>query len=250
MLNIFFSPTRRFQSLAQKPEWVVPLILLLILPLIISTIAVTVLPRAVLINAIEERISRTKEFIDQQIEKGRMPQAQREVAIQRIEEAFRTELEFYRNSSKFALFFRFLLRSLSAVIWSGVQLLLWATILNLLLPLLGTGSSFALTFAIAANSALVRLPTALFRALLMLATNKITVATNLALLFPNVPIYLKSIFSCIDIFTIWELILVSVGLKVVFNLQTKQTAPVVFLVWFGYVLLLSGLLTLSGGLAL
>ncbi len=84
----------------------------------------------------------------------------------------------------------------------------------------------------------------------MLATNKITVATNLALLFPNVPIYLKSIFSCIDIFTIWELILVSVGLKVVFNLQTKQTAPVVFLVWFGYVLLLSGLLTLSGGLAL
>ncbi len=121
MLNIFFSPTRRFQSLAQKPEWVVPLILLLILPLIISTIAVTVLPRAVLINAIEERISRTKEFIDQQIEKGRMPQAQREVAIQRIEEAFRTELEFYRNSSKFALFFRFLLRSLSAVIWSGVR---------------------------------------------------------------------------------------------------------------------------------
>lgn len=250
MFNIIFSPTRRFQSLSEKPDWVLPLILTLLLPLLIGTIAVVLLPRSVLITSAEERITRTKEFIDQQLEKGRMTADQRDAAMERIESASRSELEFYQNASNPSLFLRFLLRSIPALLWSALQIFLWTIILNLLLPLMGGVSSFARTFAVTTNSALVRIPAALFHTLLMILTGKLTATTNLALVAPNVPLYLKGILSCIDIFTIWELILVSLGLKTLFNLQMKRTTVVVFILWLVYIILLAGLLTLSGGLAI
>ncbi|MEO0069368.1 MAG: YIP1 family protein [candidate division WOR-3 bacterium] len=250
MLNIIFSPSRRFQSLSEKPVWVIPFVLALLLPLLIGNLTVVLLPRSALITTAEERIARAKDFIDQQVEKGRMPADQREMAMERIDAASRSELEFYQNASKPGLFLRFLLRSIPALLWSALQIFLWATILNLLLPLLGATTSFARTFAITTNSALIRVPSALFHSLLMLTTGKLTVTTNLALAFPAVPLYLKGLLSCIDIFTIWELILVSLGLKTVFNLQMKWITLVVFSLWLVYILLLAGLLTLSGGLAI
>ncbi len=252
MFKIIFAPREYFQRLAEKPVWTVPLILALVLPLFIATIASSFMPRTSLIESIQSRIDRTKEFIDQQAEKGKMPSDQKEAAIQRIDETSRNEIEFYERSSTIAILLRSLVRSLPALIWSTLLLFIWSTIINLLLPLLGASSSFARAFAITTNSALIRIPAAIFHAVIILATGNLTASTSLAPLARSlqVPLYLKGILASIDIFTLWELLLVSIGLQVVFNLKLKNTALVVFLTWFVYVLLLAGLVTLSGGLAL
>ncbi|MEO0005085.1 MAG: YIP1 family protein [candidate division WOR-3 bacterium] len=249
MFHIIFSPTHRFAQLKEKPDWLAPFILALILPLFIGTLSVIILPRQTLINATENRINRVKGFIEKQVETGKMPSDQRDAAIERIEKTAQVELDLYERASKINLFFRFLVRSLPATIWSALQLLIWTTVLNLLLPLLGAGSSFGRLWAITTNSALVRIPAAVFRVLLILSTNKITATTSLLLLAPSAPLYLKGVLACIDIFTLWELGLTSLGLKVIFNLDLKRTSALVFGLWFIYVLILAGLSTLSGGLA-
>ncbi|NPV13895.1 hypothetical protein HPY86_03065 [candidate division WOR-3 bacterium] len=250
MWQIISAPTRRFQELSNKPTWTAPLILALILPLFIATIGSSFLPRARLAASIESRIAKTKDFLDTQVEKGKMPSDQYEAALKRIEEMSRSEIEFYQNASWLKLFFRFFVRSLPAVVWSGLQIVIWSAILNLLLPLLGASSSFGRTFAITTNSALVRIPASLFHIIIILATGNLTAATSLAPLAANAPVYLRGVLACIDIFTIWELILVSLGLKVIFNLKMRNTVLVVFLIWFCYVLIIAGLVSLSGGLAL
>lgn len=249
MFNIIFSPTKRFTQLKEKPVWVTPFVFALVIPLLIGTLSVVLLPRQSLINATENRINRVKEFIEKQIETGRMPSDQRDAAIERIEKTSRGEIELYERASKIALFLRFLVRSLPAIIWSALQLLIWTTILNLLLPLLGAGSSFSRLWAITANSALVRIPAALFRALLILSTGKLTATTSLLLLASTSPLYLKGVLAGIDIFTIWELVLVSLGIKTIFNLNVRRTAALVLGLWFIYVLILAGFSTLTGGLA-
>ncbi|MCL6465830.1 MAG: YIP1 family protein [candidate division WOR-3 bacterium] len=250
MWKIISAPTQRFQELSTKPTWTAPFILVLLLPLLIATLSSSLLPRHRLVASIEARIAKAKEFIDAQVEKGKMPSDQHDAALKRIEEMSRTEMEFYQNSPWLKLFLRFFIRSLPAVIWSGLQIIIWSAILNLLLPLLGASASFGRTFTITTNSALVRIPAALFHALIILATGNLTAATSLAPLAANAPVYLRGILACIDIFTIYELILVSLGLKVIFNLKIRNTALVVFLIWFCYILIVAALISLSGGLAL
>lgn len=250
MWKTIFSPTRRFQELKAKPVWVAPFILSLAIPLLLATLATSFMPRSSLVANIESRIAKTKNFLDAQVEKGKMPSDQHEAALKHIEEIYRSELESYRDASWLKLFTRFLVRSLPAVFWSGLQIALWSTILNLLLPLIGASASFGRTFAIAANSALVRIPAALFRVLIILATGNLTATTSLAPLATQTPNYLKGLFACIDIFTLWELILVSLGLKIIFNLKMKNTFTIVFLIWFCYILIIAALVSLSGGLAL
>ncbi|MGQ9677841.1 MAG: YIP1 family protein [bacterium] len=250
MWKTIFTPKQRFQELNVKPVWTAPLILALTLPLFIASLTTSFIPRTKLVASLESRIAKTRDFLDAQVEKGKMSSDQHEAALKRIEEISRNELEFYNNASWLKLSTRFLVRSLPALFWSALQIVLWSTILNLLLPLIGASASFGRTFAIVANSALIRAPAALFRALIILVTGNLTATTSLAPLATQTSNYLKGIFACIDIFTIWELLLVSLGLKIIFNLKMKNSLSVVFLIWFCYILIIAALVSLSGGLAL
>ncbi|MGB9742678.1 MAG: YIP1 family protein [candidate division WOR-3 bacterium] len=250
MFKIFFSPKVRFQQLSTSPEWSLPLTLSLILPLFLGTISVALLPKTVLIQSTANRIERVKSFIDEQVARGKMPSDQREAALERIEQTARSEFEFYERSGPATLLFRFLVRSLPALVWSLIQLLIFTALLNLLIPVLGAGSSFGRMLAVTANSALIRTAGAVFHGVLMFATGKLTVNTSLSLLVPNSPLFIKALLTAIDIFTVWELVLVSLGIGVLFNLPARRTAAAVFSIWLLYVILLALLSSLSGGLAL
>jgi hypothetical protein len=250
MFKIFWSPVSRFGELSSRPEWSVPLILSLIIPLLLGTLSVALLPKTVLIQSTENRIERVKNYIDDQVARGRMPSDQRDQALERIEQTGKTEIAAYERSTPVTLFLRFLLRSLPALVWSAIQLLVFTALLNLMLPLLGAGSSFGRMLAVTANSALVRIASAVIHGVLMFATGKLTVNTSLSLLFPNLPLFIKGLLAAIDIFTVWELILVSLGMKVLFNLPGRRSALLVFGIWLLYIVLLALLTSFSGGLAL
>lgn len=250
MLGIFFAPRARFQQLSTRPEWSVPLVIALVAPFLLATLTTSLLPKQVLINSIESRVEKVKNYIDEQVEGGRIPSDQRSAAITRIEETSRREIEFYEHSSWFSLFLRFLVRSLPVLVWSAIQIFVFTALLNLLLPVLGSGSNFGRMLALTANSALVRIGKAVVDSVLMVATGKLMVNTSMGLFLPVGPIFLRGLLSTIDIFTIWELVLVGLGMKVFFNLRDQRPWFAVFGIWLVYILLLALLTTLSGGLAL
>lgn len=250
MEKIIFAPTRRFQEISERPVWTLPLILTIVVPALLATLTGSLIPRDRLIASVENRIARTRAFIDEQVAKGKMPSEGHAAAVERIEEVSRSEVEFYSRAPWIKLFVRFLIRSVPALVWSGLQLLIWTTILNLFLPVLGGAASFRRVLAITTNSGLLRIPAALVHAILLFATGNPAASTSLAPLAPGAPVYLRGVLAGIDIFTIWELALTGLGLGVVFRLNKKVAFAVVFGIWFAYVLVLAGMVALSGGLAL
>lgn len=250
MLKLFWAPAGRFQELAAKPEWSLPLVLGLVVPLLIGALSSSLLPRQVLIDSIESRTERVKRYIDEQVEKGRMPSDQRGPALERIEATSRQEVEAYERLSWLALFLRFGVRSLPAVVWSLIQLLIFTALLNLIVPLLGGTTSYGRMLAVTANAALVRIAGALIHGLLMFATGRLVVNTSLSLVLPTGSVFVRGLLSAVDIFTVWELLLIGLGIKVVFNLPGRRSWLTVFGIWLVYIVILALLATISGGLAL
>ncbi len=250
MFKIFFAPKERFQELGGKPEAIMALILALVLPLLIGTVASTLLPKQILINFTEARSARAREFIEEQVAKGRMPSDQQESALKRMESTLEKEVEFYQRASKISLLSRFLVRSLPALVWSFLLLIVFTAILNLFLPLLGSSTSYGRMLAITSNAALIRIASAVFHAILMFATGKLVVDTSLGILLPTGPLFLRGLLSGVGLFTVWELLLVAMGMRVVFNLRLGRSLGVVFGVWLVYLLFLAGMVTISGGLTL
>lgn len=250
MFKIFWSPSVRFRELQSRPEWSLPLLLSLLVPLLLGTLSTSLLPRSVLISSIESRTERVKRYIEEQVEKGRMPSDQQAQALERIEQTSRQEIEVYERSSQIALFLRFLVRSLPALVWGLLQLLLFTALLNLMVPLLGGTASFGRMLAVTANAALVRIAGALVHGILMFATGRLVVNTGLGLIVPSGPVFVRGLLSAVDIFTVWELVLIGLGMKVVFNLPGRRSWFVVFGIWLVYILLLALMAVVSGGLAL
>jgi hypothetical protein len=68
---------------------------------------------------------------------------------------------------------------------------------------------------------------------------KPTVLTSLALFFPALSdksIWFK-LFNRFDVFTIWELVLISIGLGIVANFSTKKSAIIGFSLWIMWVII-------------
>jgi hypothetical protein len=164
-----------------------------------------------------------------------------------MDERTRAELDLLRNSSPPAFFGQTLLRSLPAVVWSAGLLLLWSVVLNFALPMFGVGGSFRRTLAVTANAALVRPLGSFCRGAVMLATGNLMVRTNLLLVLPSdAPALLRAFGSYVDVFTLWEVALVAVGLRVAFGVDTRKTAAVAFGAWLVYALLLAAVSSVLG----
>jgi len=212
-LNIYASPNQFFTKLAEKPIWLIPLIIVTIISVLLSVVAIAK-------TDWEEQKAKVREMM----EKQNVP----EERIERVLNALNPKTGFLRGI-------------IAVMIIAPLGILVFASILNLLMPLLGTASSFKKTFAVAANSALIRIPAGIVKACLMLIKNTAFVSTSLILFFPKMSDkgFLYGLFSRIDFFTIWELILVGLGLKVLFNISDKKTYYVVFGIWLLYIIISS-----------
>jgi hypothetical protein len=247
MLDILFSPGRAFSRLKDRPAWVLPLVLAALLPALISTAAFTLLPRQTVANYIDGKRSQIMDNVGQRLERSGLSQEQREEQMKKMNEQFSAELDRYRTLSKPALFARSLLRSVPAMIWGAGLMFLLALFVKMLLPLVEAQAVYKSVLPVIACAGLTRIVGALFKGIVMVASNKPTVLTSLALAMPaGRGSYLHGLLSFFDVFTLWELALVSLGVGVVTN--TRRTWPVVFGVWLIYVLILSALDALAGGM--
>ncbi|MEO0078475.1 MAG: YIP1 family protein [candidate division WOR-3 bacterium] len=209
MFDIFFSPTKAFSRLKEKPRWLVPLVIV-----VVASVAAAMV---------------TTRFVDWK--------EQRNKAVERMRERNMSEEDIAKATEGMErLFSSPLVRYggpfVNSLLVTSIGLVVLALIYNVMVPLLGGTSSFSHSLAVVTNAALVTVPGLLLRIVLSLLTRSAEATTSLAALFPHLKNgFLMVILSRLDPFAIWQLFLAGLGLSVVFQLKGSKSYWLVFSVW-------------------
>jgi len=210
ILSIFTSPSKVFSSLKERPKWVLPLVIVVVVTLIATILILSSrigldmrLAALKARNLPPEQLERAQRFI-----KGPLP---------------------------------VITGSISVLIATPIWMVIVAFIYNLCLPLVGGKGNFLKTFSVVSYSAMVRIPGIILRTLLIFIKKTPFVYTSLILFFPKIPHHSfgARFLSRLDIFTIWELILIALGLEIITDVKGKKTYYLVFGIWLLYLLLTS-----------
>lgn len=209
MFDIYFSPSRAFNRLKERPNWLIPLIIALVFNMLVAFA--------------------TSHYVDW----GKQRQAAidrmraRNMSEEQIAKATEGMEKFYSNPAM-----RYGAPLVSALVISVIGLLFLAIVYNISLPLLGGTSDFKRTWAILCNASLVAVPSAIVHGLLVLLKRSAEVTTSLLLAAPGLKHgFLTVVLARVDIFAIWQLVLCAIGLNVVFGLKGSKSYLLVFAVW-------------------
>lgn len=220
VFNIFFEPKRLFESLKIKPTWLVPFIIVALLGI--------------------GFFYYTYPFImNQQVEKiktnEKIPDEQKQLIIEKMTEKDHPPLWQLGI----------------APVGSLVVLVIVAAILFFVFNiLLGGDSTFRRVFSVYCYSSLIALPSMIIKFPLIMMKKDVGVQTSLALLLSadSKDTFLYSVLSSFDIFTIWQVILVSLGMGILYKFSTKKAFTTVFVLWLIWIVAKSGLSGLFGGM--
>ncbi|MCX7784802.1 MAG: YIP1 family protein [candidate division WOR-3 bacterium] len=207
--DIYLAPKRFFIQLKTKPQWVIPLILVVISSIIVAMVALAT-------YSPEERLAQLRErnLTPEQLERAEKVISGPMVWISAI---------------------------VAAVIFTPILLLITSVIINFLIPLLGSNSNFLITFGCITSAALVRIPSMFVKVILMLIKGTPFVHTSFVLFFPMLSkeSFLFRLLSRIDFFTIWEIVLIALGLQTVYELKDKRSYYLIFGIWLLYIIIIS-----------
>jgi hypothetical protein len=219
--GIFTSPRETFGSIDQKPTWLVPFLIVVIIAIVLNFLALDI--------GMKYQIAKmeAKEMSAEQIDnmQSRMEGPLKYVQIVAI---------------------------------PVVTLILWVILAGILLfcgnTIMGGESTFKKVYSIVAWSSLVTMVGAILKTFLILSKGTVHgVTISLAILLPtpelgeSTPI-LYRLLSKFDPFTIWELILWIIGLAVVYRFTTKKSATLVLFLWAIWIVISVALGSVLGGM--
>jgi len=219
ILNIFFEPKKVFESLKIKPTWLIPFLIVALLgigfyyytyPFIMAQQA--------------EKIQENEKFSEEQKER----------IIEKMTEKDHPPL--------WQLSF--------APIGTLVSLVIVAAVLFFVFNvLLGGDSAFRRVFSVYCYSSLIAIPAMIVKFPLIMMKGNLNVQTSLALLLSAnaKDTFLYSVLSGFDIFSFWQVILISMGLGVMYKYSTKKAFTAVLILWIIYILAKSALRSVLGG---
>jgi hypothetical protein len=115
--------------------------------------------------------------------------------------------------------------------------------------LMGGDSTFRRNFSVYCYSSLIAIPSMIVKFPLIMTKGDLNVQTSLALLLsPDAKdTFLYRVLSSFDIFTVWQVVLVSIGMGVVYKYSTKKAFTAVVILWIVWIFLKSGLGSMFGG---
>ena len=212
LLNLYFSPVEVFKQLSEKPDWVIPVIITLVIILILTMVA---LPKVI----IPEQSKRIMEM-------EQLQEAQKERDLASLE-----GIRPYIQTPIFVIIFTFLL------------IFAKAGIFFLIFSLFGSRTVFKKVLAVVSYSFLISIPESILKTAMMLMKGSTRVYTSFALFASNLgfksPLF--GLLSRIDIFTIWNLILISLGFTVIYGIGKKKSFGIVFGCWVLWLLIQFGI---------
>jgi hypothetical protein len=122
---------------------------------------------------------------------------------------------------------------LGAVIFTAILLLGFSLVTNLFIPLFGGESGFKKVFSVICFSALVTVPAAILKLIMIAITKSPFVTTSLALVVPSLAktSFLYQLLAGFDFFVLWEMILVAMGISITNSVVRKNAYILVFMIW-------------------
>lgn len=219
VINIFFEPRKVFESLKIKPTWLVPFIVVTLLGISFYYFAYPMI--------MHDQIAKIEA-------NERIPEPQKETIIAKMQESQHPPL------------WQLGLTPVGVLVYLVVASAVLFFVFNVIL---GGDSTFRRAFSVYCYSGLVGIPATIVKLPLTLVKKSTDVQTSLAIILsPDAKeTFLYKIFSSFDIFTIWQVILVSLGLGVLYKYSTKKAFTAVLVLWLIWIFLKSGLSTLFGG---
>jgi hypothetical protein len=220
VLSIFFEPRKVFESLKIKPTWLVPFIIVILLGMVYYYYAYPII--------MSEQVAKIQA-------NEKIPEEQKQAIIERM------------GGGEHPPVWQLGITPIGGLIYLVIASAVLFLVFNVLL---GGDSTFRKVFSVYCYSALVGIPATIVKLPLTLVKKSTDVQTSLAILLsPDAKgSFLYNILSSFDIFVIWQVILISIGLAVVYKFTPKKSYTTVFVLWIVYVFLKSGLSSLFGGM--
>jgi hypothetical protein len=196
---VFTNPTRLFQSLRQRPEWILPVIVIIIISMI-STFLISDL----VMDSRIELLEMNDQLTDQQ----------REMQIEGTKKFFGSTTGKIVTATVFPIIGTFLV-----VLVVGVAFLFTGNVV------LGGSSTFKHMLAVASWGYLVSIVESVIKIPLMLAKGSIHVYTSLAVLFDTSEFntVLFKIADAFDVFVIWRVIVWAIGFGIMYKFSKNKS---------------------------
>ncbi len=211
IVDLFFSPVKTFTQLNDKPDWIIPVVITLVIVLIFSIIT---LPRVILPE-------KSKGIMEMELTQEQKDRA----------------LSYFEGVKPY------IITTLSIAISTFLFIFIKAGIFFLIFSLFGSRTVFKKILAVVGYAFLTGIPEIILKSTLMLIKGSTKVFTSLALFAPNLdsksPFF--TILSRVDVFTIWNLALISLGCTVIYIISRKKSFGIVFGFWVLWLLLQFGL---------
>ena len=211
IIGIYYRPGEVFQYLSERPDWVVPFMLVLITSLLIVsfTLPTIILPEQT-------------ELARERLEEAGLSDDQIEARV----EAMTGKTGFIIGIVGVTFIFLFLLFG-RAGIFLGI------------FSVVGEKSSYKQSLSIVSYAMMVHIIDSIIKGFLMYVKQTSQVYTSLALFMPGGDPQSKpfQLLGKFDLFTLWELSLLAIGFSVIYKISLKKTSGIVFGLWTLWVLL-------------
>ncbi len=204
ILDIYLAPSKVFSALKEKPRWFLPLVIVVVVVALTAVLTITFAGDAIM--ARQQEVLQQRGLTDEQMEQA---------------------MQFTKGPLVYVA------AAVNAVIFTVIILLLFSLVVNLFIPLFGGESAFKKVFSVICWSSLVAVPSAVLK-IIIIAINKSPYATtSLALLAPGLAknSFLYQLLAGFDIFILWEMILVAMGITITNNMVRKNAYILVFVIW-------------------
>ena len=217
--DIYFAPSKVFNTIKEKPQWITPFIIVLIIVAVTAVVTVS-LTRETIVTR-QEEVFQERGLSEEQIEQAKQFTSGPAIVIS---------------------------SAVSALIFTAILLLIFALVTNLFIPLFGGESGFKTVFSVICFSALVTAPAAILKIIMIAITKSPYVTTSLALLAPNLAktSFVYQLLAGFDFFILWEMILVAMGISITSNLIKKNAYTLVFMIWIASIFIGVGLGSIFG----
>jgi hypothetical protein len=204
IMNIYFAPSKVFNALKEKPQWLTPFIIVLVVMAVTAVVTVSLTRETIM--ARQEEMYQERGLSNEQIEHARQFTSGPVIMIS---------------------------SAVGAAIITAAVLLIFTLVINLFIPLFGGESGFKKVFSVICFSALVTVPAAILKIIMIAITRSPFVTTSLAVLAPNLAktSFVYQLLAGFDFFLLWEMILVAMGISITNNVVKKNAYTMVFMIW-------------------
>jgi len=215
--GVLFSPGKTFPYIASKPDWLIPLVVILVFTLVAT----------ILITSRIDMGAVVREQLETRLERGEMS-----------EEEYERAVEIATKVGKYAAYG-------GVIVFFPLMLLVISGIFHLIFTLQTGESKFRKVFSVTTYSFMPSVISSIISILLLLSRPRGSVISPEELLRSRVAAFLDpettskflySMASSLEFFNIWILVLLVFGYSAASNQSRKKTAAVVIAVWLVYIL--------------